>query len=288
MKNLTIEELSEKLNGKLWIKGDMKRIYLDRGYNTKKMSTKTYVFQREDGTYGVNCVIDCPSQHDNWISKEQNDIVESLSNHINEILEEFGEEIEDPKIAIEASLKEEAQVKGFYVRWVEVRIAINSYGKLATRKRQTVYTYSGAISKIPFGFISLNDAEFEEANKIAQSEKLFEYDQEPKDSAYFSNLIQRKKNQEEYMLKLQQENEVKQKENEKSEQERQLKLQESMAKFESECPSNVLVDWMKSGFVHPAPSEVVKEKEVSGLNWKKFQNAIERMVLKGGTELMPA
>ena len=38
MKTVTIETLAEKLEGKLWVKGDLKRIYLDSGYNTKKMS----------------------------------------------------------------------------------------------------------------------------------------------------------------------------------------------------------------------------------------------------------
>lgn len=82
MKTLTIEQLSEKLNGKLWVKGDIKRIYLDCGYNTKKMSTKTYIFQRQDGTYGVSCIIDCPSQHDNWINREQNSIIERVEQNI--------------------------------------------------------------------------------------------------------------------------------------------------------------------------------------------------------------
>lgn len=82
----TLEQLSELLGGKLWSKGDIKRIYLDRGYNTKKMSTKTYVYQRQDGTFGVNCTIDCPSQHDNWISKEQDQIIESVEQRIEELL----------------------------------------------------------------------------------------------------------------------------------------------------------------------------------------------------------
>ena len=39
-----IYELAEKLNAKVWEKGDMKRIYLnDEGYNTKKMSMSEYL-----------------------------------------------------------------------------------------------------------------------------------------------------------------------------------------------------------------------------------------------------
>ena len=38
MKTITLELLAEKLKGNLWTKGDLKRIYLNKGYNTKKMS----------------------------------------------------------------------------------------------------------------------------------------------------------------------------------------------------------------------------------------------------------
>ena len=86
MKNLTIEQLAEKLGGKLWTKGDLKRIYLDRGYNTKKMSTKTYVYQREDGTFGVSCFIDCPSQDFNWIKSQQNEVIGNVMSDIEDAL----------------------------------------------------------------------------------------------------------------------------------------------------------------------------------------------------------
>ena len=86
MKSLTIEQLAEQLGGKLWIKGDMKRIYLDRGYNTKKMSTKTYVYQREDGTFGVSCYIDCPSQHPSWIESQKQEVIDGVESDIEEAL----------------------------------------------------------------------------------------------------------------------------------------------------------------------------------------------------------
>jgi hypothetical protein len=80
--NITIEQLAERLDGKLWTKGEMKRIYLDEGYNTKKMTTKTYVYQREDGSFGVSCNIDCPSQAWQWIKSQQNEIIERVNNQI--------------------------------------------------------------------------------------------------------------------------------------------------------------------------------------------------------------
>jgi len=86
IKTISIETLAEKINGKLWIKGDMKRIYLDEGYNTKKMSTKTYIFQRDDNTFGVNCYIECPSQPYQWIKSQQDEIIANVLNRIEETL----------------------------------------------------------------------------------------------------------------------------------------------------------------------------------------------------------
>lgn len=66
MCTISIEQLAEKLNGKLWVKGELKRIYLDEGWNTKKISTKTYVWQDEEGNFKVSCHVDCPSQPWQW------------------------------------------------------------------------------------------------------------------------------------------------------------------------------------------------------------------------------
>ena len=85
MATITFEQLAEKLNGKIWTKGDLKRIYLDRGYNTKKMSTKTYV-EEVDGEFVVKCFIDCPSQAWNWIKSQQEEVIESVEKNIEEII----------------------------------------------------------------------------------------------------------------------------------------------------------------------------------------------------------
>lgn len=78
---ITIETLATALEGKLWIKGDMKRIYLDRGYNTKKMSTKTYVYE-QNGEFKVSCYIDCLSQPFAWIKSQQEEVISSVENSI--------------------------------------------------------------------------------------------------------------------------------------------------------------------------------------------------------------
>lgn len=85
MSTISIEELAVKLNGKMWVKEDLKRIYLDRGHNTKKMSTKTYVFEK-DGEFKVVCNIDCPSQNYNWIDSQEEQVKESVYEQVDEIL----------------------------------------------------------------------------------------------------------------------------------------------------------------------------------------------------------
>ncbi len=85
---ITIEQLAEKLNAKVWSKENVKRIYLDKGYNTKKMSTKTYIYQNEDGTFGVSCYIDCPSQSYKWIESQKDEIITNVKSEIEEALAE--------------------------------------------------------------------------------------------------------------------------------------------------------------------------------------------------------
>ena len=82
MKNVTVEQLAERLEGKVWTKNGMTRIYLERGYNTKKMTTKTYVFLREDGSWGVSCYIDCPSQPYQWIKSQTEEVVSSVEREL--------------------------------------------------------------------------------------------------------------------------------------------------------------------------------------------------------------
>lgn len=97
MKTITIEQLAEKLKGKLWEKGDLKRIYLDRGHNTKKMSTKTYVFEK-DGEFQVSCYIECPSQPYQWIKSQQQEIIDSVNQDIETIIELFNTELIEAKL----------------------------------------------------------------------------------------------------------------------------------------------------------------------------------------------
>lgn len=86
---VTLEQLAEKLNSTVWAKGDLKRIYLnDAGYNTKKMTTKAFVFEK-DGEFLVSVKIDCPSQHYNWIKDQEEKVKDSILSDIDNAIEEI-------------------------------------------------------------------------------------------------------------------------------------------------------------------------------------------------------
>lgn len=84
---VTIEQLAEKLGKQVWSKGDLKRIYLnDAGYNTKKMSTKTFIFQNETGEFKVSCRIECPSQTYQWIDSQEQEVKDSIYRDVEQAL----------------------------------------------------------------------------------------------------------------------------------------------------------------------------------------------------------
>lgn len=84
---ISLKELAEKLNGsKYWEKGDLKRIYLDEGYNTKKMSTKTFIWQDESGSFKVSCKVECPSQPWQWCKSQEDEVKASVESRIEYVL----------------------------------------------------------------------------------------------------------------------------------------------------------------------------------------------------------
>jgi hypothetical protein len=97
------------------------------------------------------------SKKESWFEKE----LSHASNEGVEIERHIPEEKEALEVEPIAELvKEDKIVKGYYLRWEEVRIAINRFGKLATKKRQHINTYEGVESKAPKGFEILNDEHF--------------------------------------------------------------------------------------------------------------------------------
>lgn len=100
-KNVTLEQLATRFNTSVWSKGDFKRIYLnDAGYNTKKMTTKTFVYE-QDGEFKVSCRIECPSQPYQWIKSQEEEVKQGVYSKI----EDYISRILDPSI----DEKEEAE-----------------------------------------------------------------------------------------------------------------------------------------------------------------------------------
>jgi hypothetical protein len=81
---ITLQELATKLNGRFWSKDGKERVYLEEGYNTKKMKTTTYVEVRNN-EFVVRCFIDCPSQNDNWIKSQENEVIQNVENKIEKL-----------------------------------------------------------------------------------------------------------------------------------------------------------------------------------------------------------
>ena len=104
-KNVTLEQLAERFNQTVWVKVDLKRIYLnDEGYNTKKMSTKTFIFEK-DCEFIVSCRIECPSQPYQWIQSQEEEVKEGVYSKIKDYIER----ILDPSIDAKEA-EEEAEM----------------------------------------------------------------------------------------------------------------------------------------------------------------------------------
>lgn len=96
MERLTLEQLAEAMNKQVWEKGNLKRIYLnDAGYNTKKMSTKAFIFQTEEGEFKVSVRVECDSQPWQWCKSQADQVRESIEKEIEEILNPSDDEQED-------------------------------------------------------------------------------------------------------------------------------------------------------------------------------------------------
>ena len=87
-KKYSIYELAERLGYKVWEKDDLKRIYVNEGYNTRKMSTTTFIWQDESDEFKVNCYIECPSQPWSWIRSQKEKVLERVENKIRHALAE--------------------------------------------------------------------------------------------------------------------------------------------------------------------------------------------------------
>jgi len=107
---ITIEALAEQMGKTVWYKGDLKRIYLnDAGWNTKKMSTKTFIFQDENGDFKVSCQVECPSQPRQWCKSQEDEVKEGVYSNIEAAISELEEISENTEVTADIQENESAQ-----------------------------------------------------------------------------------------------------------------------------------------------------------------------------------
>lgn len=168
--------LGKKTNVKAWEKNGKQRLYFGSyGYNTKKMSTKAYIDLR-DGKAFAAAIIDCPSQPSSWIQSQEQEIREQLQKYVHYIVRffDFGIVGTPVEVAINNAILDAEPVQGYYTEWRNVRVVINSYGKLAQRNRQFAVAFKGTKNSAPRGFVSLSDAAFEILNVVRKGEDMIE------------------------------------------------------------------------------------------------------------------
>ncbi|MDR0582387.1 MAG: hypothetical protein LBG31_05440 [Prevotellaceae bacterium] len=124
----------------------------------------------------MNVFTECPSQDLTWCKSQNAEAekrFEKWARYTRFVAYKTGL-IAEQKIEMKA--KQEMQerinktyptVKGYYLEWQTVRIPINSFGKLATRKRQFIHVWEGTANLAPYGFVELSNAEFEVAKTKA-------------------------------------------------------------------------------------------------------------------------
>lgn len=171
METISFEQLAEKLNGKLWIKGDLKRIYLDEGFNTKKMSTKTYVYEKQDGSWGVSCRIECPSQNDNWIISQEDKVIEDVEKNILEIIELSKVELVDSRLSadeteVEVKISYNGNIEEFFLSETQFDERFNRYPR-------SVFENLPQTKSLKITQSDSNEVlEFEKSSLETQSEKM--------------------------------------------------------------------------------------------------------------------
>lgn len=164
--------IGKTLNVKVWEKNGIARLYINNaGYNTKKMSTKAYI---DLNTFRVVVTIECNSQPSQWIASQESEVEQSLAMYArlarmiasknNEVLP-LEKQVENIEIAAHNEVLAEEPVQGYFTEWRSVRIAINRFGKLATRNRQFIVPFSGNKSNAPRFFVPLTKEGFDYLSK---------------------------------------------------------------------------------------------------------------------------
>lgn len=198
MKNnfeIITDALGKHLNVTLW---KNKRIYINGyGFNTKKCKQTIYICLER---FIAVCYTNCPSQTSQWCSSQSAQVVVQLEKYvrlarlINYNTKDQAKSIEQIEIEMVNEALDLVPVMGVYTQWREVRVAINRFGKLATRNRQFMITFTGTMATAPKNFIPVEAEVF----ALLKDEEMLEPYKEPADrikeiiafAAYRKNQIQ--------------------------------------------------------------------------------------------------
>jgi hypothetical protein len=160
-----VETIITKSN--LWQKGPHNRLYIYDSrkvliYKTRKCEQKVYI---DLNTFAVHCETICNAQPDSWCSAESNRVIDALQSTARLLRMVVTKKEVEVATTVSASNIEEVcadiimdatEVYGYVTEWRSVRVAINKYGKLATRNRQFMVLGQFKKSTAPFGFVEID------------------------------------------------------------------------------------------------------------------------------------
>ena len=113
--------VEQKLGGKIWSKNGITRLYVNAGYNTKKMKTTLYIAEVAGGIK-ISCVVECPTQNSTWIAAEEKAVINSVISDIEfYIAEETQPKVEEPKAENKMEIKKQKLSQIMKTAWGFVR-----------------------------------------------------------------------------------------------------------------------------------------------------------------------
>lgn len=83
---LTTSQLAELLGKKVWSGNGQERIYFNNvGYNTKKMSTKAFIYI-QDGEIKASAFVQCFNQPTSWCQQRAEEAKETMLEQVADVL----------------------------------------------------------------------------------------------------------------------------------------------------------------------------------------------------------
>lgn len=140
-----------------------KRLYIQGvGYNTKKCKQSLYI---DLSTFTVHASTECASQSDSWCDAQTEILLEDQGRifafaRLLRILCAERKTYTPVAEVMQQALLDTAEVKGYYTEWRNVRIAVNSYGKMANRNRCFMIFCTTTKGSAPRSFVELPDKEY--------------------------------------------------------------------------------------------------------------------------------